>query len=121
VNYSKAVASIAATVLAAVVAALTGDQNVDPSEWLNVLLLGTGAAAVLTAPNVPGAKYTKVLLAVVTAVAAAAASLILDGISTTDLLQLVLAALGAVGVYAAPYKPLASDGEVIGRFPRPTV
>lgn len=119
-NYWKAVASIVATVLAAVAAALTGDQNIDATEWLNVLILGTGAAAVLTAPNVPGAKYTKLVLAVVTAVATAAASLILDGISGTDWLQLALAGLAAAGVYVAPYAPLASDGEVIGRFPRPT-
>ncbi len=117
-NYWKAAASFAATVLAAVAAALTGDQHIDPSEWLNVVILGAGAAAVLTAPNVPGARYTKLILQVVTAVSAAAASLILDGISVTGWLQLALAALAAVGVAAAPYKPLASDGEVIGRFPR---
>ena len=105
-NYGKSIAAVAATVLAAIVAAMTGDQNIDPTEWLNVVILGAGAAGVLAAPNVPGAKYTKLVLAVVTAVATAAASLILDGISTTDLLQLVLAALGAVGVYAAPYAPV---------------
>lgn len=117
-NYWKSFLAVVATVLATVAAALTGDQNVDATEWLNVVLLAAGAAAVFAAPNVPGAKYTKLILAVVTAVVTAAASLILDGISTTDLLQLALAALGAVGVYAAPYAPLASDGEVIGRFPR---
>lgn len=117
-NYWKSFLAVVATVLAAVTAALTGDQNIDPTEWLNVVLLAAGAAAVFAAPNVPGAKYTKLVLAVITAVVTGAASLILDGISTTDLLQLVLAGLGAVGVYAAPYAKLASDGEVIGRFPR---
>lgn len=106
-NYGKSLLAVVATVLSAVAAALTGDNNIDPTEWLNVVLLAAGAAAVFAAPNVPGARYTKVVLAVITAVVTAAASLILDGISTTDLLQLVLAGLGAVGVYAAPYTPLA--------------
>jgi len=109
-NYGKSFLAVIAAVLAALAGALTGDQNVDPTEWLNVVILAAGAAAVFTAPNVPGAKNTKVLLAVITAVATAAASLILDGISATDWIQMALAALGAIGVYAAPYTPLTHSG-----------
>lgn len=111
-GYAKFLAAAAAAVLAAVVPALSGDNRVDSSEWVNIVILGLGAASVLAAPNVSGARYTKLTLAVATAVATAAASLIHDGISLTDWLQLGLAALGALGVWRLPYTPGANIGEL---------
>lgn len=104
-NYGKSFAAVAAAVISAVIAALTGDQQVTASEWVNVILAGVASAAVFAAPNVPGARYTKVALAVASAVGALLASYVTDGVSGTEWLQLLLAALGAVGVYAAPYSP----------------
>lgn len=104
-NYLKSVAAVVAAVLSAVVAALVGDAVVTAVEWVNVAIAGTGAAAVFSAPNVPGARYTKSVLAVLTAVLVALNSSITDGITTTEWLQLALAGLGALGVYAAPYQP----------------
>lgn len=101
-NYLKTGVAVAAAVLAAVVTALTGDNRIDASEWVNVVILGSGAAAVFAAPNVPGARYTKLVLAVITAIATAAASVVSDGISITDTLQLAMAALGALGVHQLP-------------------
>jgi hypothetical protein len=109
VNYLKSGAAVAAAVLAAVVAALTGDNAIDASEWANVVILGCGAAAVFAAPNVPGARYTKLILAVITAMATAAVSLVSDGISLTDALQIASAALGALGVYQLPNRRPAGD------------
>jgi 2-keto-3-deoxy-6-phosphogluconate aldolase len=117
-NYGKAIAALVATILSALVVALLGDAVITTIEWVNVAIAGTGAAAVFAAPNVPGAKYTKSTLAVLTAVLVLLTSVISGGISTTEWLQLALAALGALGVYAAKYAPLASSGEVIGRFPK---
>lgn len=104
-NYAKALAAVVATVLSAFSAALVGDAVITAVEWVNVAIAGTGAAAVFAAPNVPGAKYTKSVLAVLTAVLVLLTSVITDGITNTELLQLVLAGLGALGVYAAPYSP----------------
>lgn len=104
-NYGKSLAAVVAAVLSAIVAALVGDAIVSAVEWVNVAIAGTGAAAVFAAPNVPGAKYTKSILAVLTGVLVLLTSVITDGITTTEWLQLALAALGAVGVYAAPYTP----------------
>jgi ABC-type thiamin/hydroxymethylpyrimidine transport system permease subunit len=101
-NYLKSGVAVAAAVLAAVVTALTGDNAIDASEWVNVVILGAGAAAVFVAPNVPGARYTKLGLAIITAMATAAASLVSDGISLTDGLQVAMAALGALGVHQLP-------------------
>ena len=101
-NYAKAIAIVLATVLSGVIAALTGDGVVSTQEWVNVALLAAGAAAVFTAPNVPGARYTKSVLAVLTAVLTLAVNLITGGLDVTEWLQLGMAALGALGVYAVP-------------------
>src|SRR5690349_601238 len=100
--YAKAFAAIVATVISGVIAALSGDGVVDAQEWVNVALLAAGAAAVFAAPNVPGARYTKAVLAVLTAVLTLAVNLITGGLDLTEWLQLAIAALGALGVYAVP-------------------
>jgi hypothetical protein len=103
-NYLKAAAAVVATVLSAIVAALVGDAIVTAAEWVNVAIAGTFAAAVFAAPNVPGARYTKSALAVLAGVLVVLNSAITDGISATEWLQMALAGLGALGVYAAPYQ-----------------
>jgi len=107
-NYAKAVAAVVATVLTAVVAALGG--GISPNEWVNIAIAGVGAASVFAAPNVPGAQYTKTILAVLAAVLTFLASLALGGgLSQADVLQIVIVALGALGVYAVPNKAYALD------------
>lgn len=102
-NYAKALAAVIATVLSAVVAALTGDQLDSSVEWVNVAIVGVGAAAVFAAPNVPGAVYTKSVLAVLTAVLTLLADLLLVGpLGISEYLQLGVAALAALGVFAVP-------------------
>ena len=101
-NYAKAGAAVVATVLAGVIAALTGDGVIGAVEWINVAIVGVGALAVFAAPNVPGARYTKAVLAVLSAVLVLLVNLITDGITVSEWLQLGMAALGALGVYAVP-------------------
>jgi hypothetical protein len=113
-NYSKSFAAVVAAIISAVVASLTGDQVVSAVEWVNVAIAGVGAAAVFAAPNVPGARYTKSILAVLTAVLTLLASAVTDGITTTEWLQMALAALGALGVYAAPGPVLSTDTRLRG-------
>lgn len=101
-QYAKFFAQVVATVLVALSAALFGDNVISSTEWVNVAIAGVGAAAVFTAPNVPGARYTKSILAVLAAVLTVLVSAIVGGISTTEWIQIVLAGAGAVGVYAVP-------------------
>lgn len=105
-NYGKTFAMLAATVLSGIVAAMTGDEKIAAAEWVNIALTVVAAANVLAAPNVPGARYTKVVLAVLTAVGGTllSSTLVTPGISLTEWLQLLIAALGAAGVYAARYE-----------------
>lgn len=115
-NYAKAIAAVVATVMSGVIAAMTGDATISPTEWISVAIMAAGALAVFTAPNVPGSTVTKMALAVVTAVLTLAVDLIGGGLDLTEWLQLGMAALGALGVYAVPNaapQPLgAVDGTV---------
>jgi hypothetical protein len=102
-KYAKLLAMVVTTVLIALVPALS-DDVVTVTEWINVAIIAVGAAGVFAAPNVPGANYTKAILAVLSAVLVLLASFITDGLSGSELIQLVIAALGALGVYAVPNK-----------------
>lgn len=103
-NYAKAGVAIVVTVIMAIIAAMAGDDLVSATEWVNVAIAGVGAAAVFASPNVRGSRYTKAVLAVLTAVLTVLVSAIVDGITTTELLQILVAAAGAIGVYAVPNK-----------------
>lgn len=113
-RYGRSILQVLAAGVAIAVAAFTGDGRIDPSEWNNVLFAVVTAAAVFTAPNIPGAGYIKVTLAVLGAVSVAAASYIADGISWTDAGQLLVAALAALGVKFAP-----SISSSVLRFDKP--
>jgi hypothetical protein len=98
--YLKMFAQVVATVLAGLVAAQTG--GVTSVEWIQIATLGVGAAAVFAGPNVPGAVFTKSILSVLAAVLVVLESVIVGGISTPDIYMMVIAGLGALGVYAVP-------------------
>lgn len=102
VNYAKLGAAVVATILSAIIAALTGDAVISDIEWINIGIAGVGALAVFSAPNVPGAPVVKTILAVLSAVLVLLVNLIADGVTISEWMQLGVAALGALGVYAVP-------------------
>lgn len=113
-NYAKAAAGVLAAVATAIVAALMGDDAISNVEWVNVAVVAVGAAAVFAAPNVPGARYTKAILAALAAVLVLLVSVITDGITATEWIQLALAAAGALGVFAAPYSMVTTAYDTHG-------
>ena len=100
-KYAKMAAQVAATVLAALVPILSLGAGVTADQWINVAIIGAGAAAVFTAPNVPGATYTKEALAVLTAGLTVLSSVIAGGITSAEWIQIILATAGALGVTGA--------------------
>lgn len=101
-NYMKFILAVVATVISGIVVAMTGDSVISNVEWVNISIAGVGACAVFAAPNVPGAMYTKSILAALTAALTLMTSFITDGVSTSEWLQIGVAVLGALGVYAVP-------------------
>ena len=101
--YAKFIVQAIITVLVALAAVWTG--GVTPVEWVNVAIVGVGALAVFAAPNVPGAEYTKAILAALTAGLVVLASVITGGLVFVEIVQIVVAAAGAVGVFAVKNQP----------------
>jgi uncharacterized membrane protein len=114
--YLKFAAQVLATVLVAVVALLNGTNHPGASDVVNVVIVALGAIAVLGAGNLPEGvwAHTKTIVAAATAVAVAIQSVVTDGISAAEWLQVGLAALGALGVYAAK-GPVVYDAASVGR------
>ncbi|MET9262424.1 hypothetical protein [Amycolatopsis sp. NPDC004079] len=103
-QYAKAAAAVLAAGASAALAALTGDQTISPLEWVNILIAIATAAAVFTAPNVPGASVTKAALAAIMTGLTAAANIVAAD-SSTSWWQLLSAFGGAVLVYAVRNTP----------------
>lgn len=97
----KAVIQAAATVLAAVVPAFAAGP-LDAVGWFNVIVLAMGAVMVYNAANIPGWDYAKLIASAVSAVVVLLISVWEGGLTTAEIMQLVLAFLGAIGVGAIP-------------------
>jgi hypothetical protein len=101
-KYAKLGMQVLVTIAVAIVAAMAGDNLVDSIEWVNVAIVGVGAAAVFAGPNIPGAPVTKLVLSALAAILTILASAITDGIQTVEVIQMAIAAVGALGVWAVP-------------------
>lgn len=100
-QYKKAVVGALGVVLSAVLAALVGDAHIDFSEFVNIIILAAGAVSLGVAPNVPGSRYVKAILAAVAAAATVLVSVYSGGVSTTEWVQIAVAAGTAAGVFKA--------------------
>lgn len=113
-KYAKLIMQVVVTVAAALVAALA-DNVIGSVEWVNVAIIGVGAASVFYAPNIPGAPVTKFVLSALSAVLTVLASAIVGGLQTVEVIQMAIAAAGAVGVYAVPNRgQVVSHDDVSG-------
>lgn len=101
-TYAKSLLAVVGAGLSAAIVALTGDNAIDAVEGINIAIAVVTAAAVFAGPNVPGARITKFVLAALGAVLVLAVNLIADGITVSEWLQLGVAALASLGVYAVP-------------------
>lgn len=101
--YAKVALYIAAAAVAAIVAALT-DDVVSSTDLVLVGLAVLGAVGVYLVPNLPeGARrYAKGGVAVLVAAGDALVVLVVDGVTLSEWLLVVLAGLAAVGVVVVP-------------------
>lgn len=115
-RYGRAIVQTLAAGIVVLVPAFTGDHRIDPTEAVNTVIAVLAAAAVFTAPNMPGAPYVKTVLSFLTAAALGAVSLVNDGISWTDLGQILVAGLAAIGVRLAPSVSTAAGNHEASRY-----
>lgn len=106
-SYAKFLAAVAATIASAIAAAVT-DGHVTSIEVVNICIAALGAIGVVIVPNLPDgiAAYSKAIVVALMAVATALVGFLVAGpITTAELVQLVVIALAAVGVYVVPNQP----------------
>jgi hypothetical protein len=102
-QHAKALAALAAAILAAIVPALYSDTPLGFAGWVNVIILAAGAVHVFNTANLPGWEYGKLIAAVATAGAVVLSSALSDGdVTRVEWIQSAVAALGAFVVYRAP-------------------
>lgn len=106
-QYAKSVAQVVATMASAAVVLLATGTDWTAANTLNVINAGVMAVGVLYVANSPSAPVAKMLVSVLSAVLALAATFVVGGFTVSEILQLVVAALGALGVYAVRNDPPA--------------
>lgn len=109
--YWKSVVAVIIALLSAAQASLLGDEVISSNEWVNIAIAGVTAGMVFAAPNVPGARYTKAILAVLGGSLVVMSSAIIGGITTSEWIQILLAGAGAVGVAVKSNVPLNTVGD----------
>jgi len=97
-KYKKAVVGSLGVIVSAYFSAVAGDGALTTSEFANLVALASTTISLAVAPNTPGAKYTKSIIAAVGALAAAVISVWSGGISQDELSQIVVAVGTALGV-----------------------
>jgi hypothetical protein len=100
-RFGRAVVAVTIAGLTVVASSLT-DNRVSTEEWIQVAIQTTTIAGVWLVPNLPHSAGYKTATAAILAVLNLATTLILDGINGADVINLVLAALGVLGVAVAP-------------------
>ncbi|GAA2715183.1 hypothetical protein ACFY2R_27770 [Micromonospora olivasterospora] len=122
-RYGKAIASAVFFVLTVLYAKLSGDNHLDPEEWVAVAIAAVSAVGVYLVPLAPEYPWAKSAVAALLAALQVLATVILGGLDTNEWILIVLAVLQGLGVAAAP---AVSDNGVAGdalvgtwRLPRP--
>lgn len=108
-HYAKSLLYIALAIVGVLVTALA-DEIITADELVNVAIIGVGAITVYLVPNLPEGvgRYAKVIVTFVVAGLVALQSFLTDRITTTEWLQIAVAAFAGIGVYVIPNEPAKS-------------
>ncbi len=103
VSIAKTLVAALAAVLAAILPGLTTDVPLGLAGIVNVIVLAAGAIQVFNAANIPGWPVAKLIAAAVAAAGVVVISAWSDQVITSaEWVQIALAVLGALGVWAVP-------------------
>lgn len=103
-KYKKVVIGSFGVIGSALAAAIIGDGALSFAEFVNVAVLGAGTISVGIAPNTPGSKYVKAILAGLTAALTVLLSVYTGGVTPTEWVQIGIAVFNAAGIYKFPNK-----------------
>lgn len=113
-EYGKAIVAVLVAGVVVAYQALSGDQRIEPAEWVSVAIAVATAVGVYLIPLAPHAKWAKTAVAVVLALLQVVSQGILaGGFHVDQLLLSLIAVAGAVGIYIAPARSIHPDGTVV--------
>ncbi len=101
-KYGKSLIAVLTAAVVVAYQALSGDQTIEPAEWVSVAIAAVTAVGVYLVPMAPHAKWAKTAVAVVLAVLQVLTTAILGGLGHDEILLMLITAAGAAGVYVAP-------------------
>lgn len=107
-RYGKSLAAAAFAIITVVYSAISGDNHVEPVEWVNIAIAVATAFGVYFIPLDPRLRYGKTAVAVVLSALQVVTTVMLDGLDPSEWLLIAIAALTALGVGAAP--AISSNG-----------
>ncbi|HLL69036.1 MAG TPA: hypothetical protein VK453_25475 [Micromonosporaceae bacterium] len=99
-KFGKSIASLAAAVAVVVASVIT--DGVTQGEAVQIAVAFTAAVGVYLAPNLPQYKWIKTAVAATLAVLSLVTTYITDGITSAEVVNLIVAALGVLVTGAAP-------------------
>jgi hypothetical protein len=106
-RYLKLLAAMVGAGVVVLVSALT-DRHIDTAEWVQVAIQCTTAAGVWMVANLPGFPYGKILIAATLVLLNGVVADLSGGITHTEWLNLGVAVLTALGVFALRNQPAGS-------------
>lgn len=102
VKYGKALAGVAFVVATTIYTMLSGDNRIEPDEWVYICISLATAVGVYVVPLDPQYRWGKTAVAVVLSVLQVLYTVILGGLDSNEWIMLVLAGLTALGVAGTP-------------------
>lgn len=105
----KAVLAFAYAVAVVLVPVLSGDSPAPrPDEWVQIAIAITTAVGVYLAPLAPGATWVKSALGALLAGLQVLTTVIIGGVDANDVLTIVVAVAGSLGIILAPAASVAT-------------
>jgi hypothetical protein len=101
-TYGKSLVAALYAVAVVAVPLISGDQHIDPSEGVAIGIAACTALLTYLVPLAPGAPWVKTAVGAVLAGLQVAATVIVGGLDSNDLLLIAAAVVGALGIAVAP-------------------
>lgn len=101
-RYGKSLAAVLVLVAIAVFQKLSGDNRIEPVEWVSIAIAAVNAVGVYLVPLVPQAPWTKTAIALALSVLQVATTVILGGFGADEVLLVLITLAGAAGIAVAP-------------------
>jgi hypothetical protein len=110
-RYGKSIVAFLYAAVFVAIPQVSGDGHLDPAEGVTLAIAVVTAAGVYLVPLAPGAKWSKSAIGFLLAGLNVAAVVVLDfRIDAAEWLMIATAALGAIGIYAAPAITTTPEG-----------